>query len=111
MKWELASIPRRLRWSSRCYDGAIMMVRTQITLDRETQKRARRRASEMGVSFAEYVRRVISRDLALPEAKADVAAVFDLGASDGSDIARNKKSMVAEAFNTKSGKARIRRSA
>jgi hypothetical protein len=29
------------------------MVRTQITLDSEMQKRARRRASDLGVSLAE----------------------------------------------------------
>lgn len=75
-----------------------MMVRTQITLESEMQKRARRRASEIGVSLAEYVRRVVARDLNRTEAKADVTAIFDLGASAGSDIAREKRSMIAEAF-------------
>jgi hypothetical protein len=75
-----------------------MMARTQITLEPETQRKARRRAVEMGVSFAEYVRRLVVRDLAAPEAKSDPSTVFDLGRSRGSDIAGNKDTMIAEAF-------------
>lgn len=86
-----------------------MMVRTQITLDQQMQKRARRRASEMGVSFAEYVRRVLARDLGQAKAKADVTSIFDLGTSGGSNIARNKDAMIADAFNA--GRKRMRKSA
>jgi hypothetical protein len=75
-----------------------MMVRTQITLHRELQKRARRRASEIGVSFAEYVRQVVARDLASPQTEADVASIFDLGSSGGSNVARDKRAMIADAF-------------
>ena len=75
-----------------------MMVRTQIALESETRRRARRRAKEIGVSLAEYVRRVVERDLASPQAKADVSFVFDLGSSGGPDIARNKQRMIAEAY-------------
>ena len=52
----------------------------------------------MGVSFAEYVRRLVARDLAVPEATAEVDSIFDLGSSGGSDISRKKDSMIAEAF-------------
>jgi hypothetical protein len=52
----------------------------------------------MGVSLAEYVRRLVARDLAAPKHAAIPAAVFDLGASGGSDIAANKDAMIAEAF-------------
>lgn len=88
----LAAVPTR--W----YDGAIMMVRTQITLEAELQKRARRRASDTGVSLAEYVRRLVARELGRPEPKADPAFIFDLGSSAGSDVAVEKDSMVAQAF-------------
>ena len=74
------------------------MARTQITLGNELQRRARRRASDMGVSFAEYVRRLVARDLAVPESTAEVDSIFDLGSSGGSDVARKKDSMIAEAF-------------
>jgi hypothetical protein len=75
-----------------------MMVRTQITLESELQSQARRRASEMGISLAEYVRRLVARDLARPGQKADVSSIFDLGSSGGSDISANKDAMIAEAF-------------
>ena len=75
-----------------------MMVRTQITLDPEAQRRAHQRASDLGVSLAEYIRRLVACDLGGARPAASPAAVFDLGASGGSDVARNKRAMVAEAF-------------
>ena len=76
----------------------IMMVRTQVTLEAEMQHRARQRASELGVSFAEYVRRLVARDLRRPNATIEVDRIFDLGDSGGSDIAKNKESMIAESL-------------
>lgn len=75
-----------------------MASRTQVSLDREMHQRARRRASELGVSLAEYFRRLVSRDLAGPETKPDVHRIFDLGDSGGSDIARNETEMLASAL-------------
>jgi hypothetical protein len=83
-----------------------MMVRTQITLETELQRLARQRASETGVSLAEYVRRLVARDLARPEARANIACIFDLGVSGGSNIAKDKDSMIAQAFDSGSRKAR-----
>lgn len=80
------------------YDGAIMMAKTQITLETEMQRRARQRANDLGVSLAEYFRRLLARDLARPETASHVDRIFDLGASGGSDIASHKDSMIAEAF-------------
>ena len=53
-------------------------------------RRARRRTGELGVSLAEYVRRVVARDLGGQTAQADAALMFDLGSSGGSNIARDK---------------------
>jgi hypothetical protein len=75
-----------------------MMSRTQITLDPEIQRRARRRANDLGMSLAEYVRRLVARDLGSAQTKADPISVFDLGSSGGSDIAKGKDAMIAEAF-------------
>lgn len=83
-----------------------MMSRTQVTLGAELQKRARRRANDLGVSLAEYFRRLVARDLALPESRADVRQIFNLGSSKNSDIARNKDKMIAEAFMASRGKKR-----
>ena len=88
------------------YDSDIMMSRTQVTLDDEMQKRARRRASDLGVSLAEYFRLLVARDLARPEAGAKIDRIFDLGSSGGSDIARDKDAMVAQAVDLARGKRR-----
>lgn len=86
-----------------------MMARTQISLDPELQRRARRRASELGVSLAEYVRGLLAEDLGQRRAQADPSVVFDLGASQGGDIARDKDRMVAEAVSAERRRGRSRR--
>ncbi|MCP3963654.1 MAG: hypothetical protein GY719_37940 [bacterium] len=74
-----------------------MMSRTQLTLEPEMQRRARERASQLGVSFAEYVRRLLARDLGEPEQCVEASAVFNLGDSGGADIARDKDALIGEA--------------
>jgi hypothetical protein len=76
-----------------------MNARTQVTLDPETQQRAQAKAAELGVSFAEYVRRLLAQDLGdQPKRHVDVSVVFDL-VEDGpaTNIARDKDKMVGEA--------------
>jgi hypothetical protein len=48
------------------HDGAVMNSRTQITMDPELQRRAHAKAAELGLSFAEYVRRLVAHDLGEP---------------------------------------------
>jgi hypothetical protein len=83
-----------MRW----YDGAIMMQRTQITLDPAEHRRARKRATELGISLAEYVRRLVRQDLESPTAKGDPTSLFALGDSGGSDVSRAKDAYVGEAI-------------
>ena len=60
-----------------------MNARTQITMNLELQRRAQAKAEELGISFAEYVRRLVASDL---------------GASrEPTDIARDKDKMIGEA--------------
>jgi hypothetical protein len=75
-----------------------MNARAQITMDPETQRRAHAKAQALGISFAEYVRRLVHQDLGeLPE-KADVSIVFDLGASaEPTNIARDKDKLIGDA--------------
>lgn len=80
------------------YGVATMMVRTQISLSPEIRRRAKQRAEELGVSFAEYVRGVLARDLGAAERRADVAALFALGDSGRSDVSATKDTRVAEAL-------------
>jgi hypothetical protein len=74
-----------------------MMARTQISLDPELRSLARRRASQRGMSLARYIRDLVARDLASPRPAADPALVFNLGASGGADVARDKDKLVGEA--------------
>lgn len=75
-----------------------MNARSQITLDPELQRRAQKRASELGISFAEYVRRILAQDLGEPRKKGDISAIFDLfKGGPETNIARDKDRMVGEA--------------
>jgi hypothetical protein len=74
-----------------------MVVRTQISLDADVHRRAKRRAAELGVSFAEYVRRVVDADLGEPAGRGDPREIFDLFDSGGSDVARHKDAYLDEA--------------
>lgn len=78
------------------YSDTIMM-RTQITLYPEEHRQARRRAAEQGISLAEYIRRLVRRDLEPSQVKGDISAIFDLGDSGGSEIAKHKDEYVGEA--------------
>lgn len=88
------------------YGVATMMARTQISLPPEIHRRAKQRADELGVSFAEYVRGVLARDLGAAERRADVAALFALGDSGRPDVSTTKDARVAEAIATRRGPGR-----
>jgi hypothetical protein len=75
-----------------------MMARTQVTLDPELQRRARQRATDLGCSLAEYIRRLVTRDLGGSQSKADVSQIFDLFDSGGANIARDKDKMIGQAL-------------
>jgi hypothetical protein len=77
-----------------------MMVRSQISLPAEDQRRARERANDLGISLAEYVRRLVRADLGERPRPDDVTAVFDLGDSGGSDVARHKDTYLGDAVDS-----------
>jgi hypothetical protein len=87
-----------------------MNARTQITMDPEVQRRAHARAAELKISFAEYVRRLLLRDLGEPRSKTNISAVFDL-VHEGptTDIARDKHEMIAEAIWTEHSSKRAKK--
>jgi hypothetical protein len=88
-----------------------MNARTQISIDPETQRRAHAKAAELGIPFAEYVRRLIAQDLGPARAAVDISVVFNL-VDEGppTSIARDKDKMIAEAVwkehRRKTGKTR-----
>jgi len=73
------------------------MTRTQISMERETLRRARRRAGEQGISLAEYVRRLVDRDLGAASGEGDVSRIFGMFDSGGSNVGRDKEQMLNEA--------------
>ena len=79
-----------------------MMVRTQISIESELHSRIRARAAALGISFAEYIRRLVDKDLACLPRNIDRSIIFDLGTSEPSDIAAQKDQLIAES--TDSGK-------
>src|SRR5437868_6885725 len=76
-----------------------MNARMQITMEPDMQRRAQAKAAELGISFAEYIRRLVAEDIGERKPKVDVSSIFDLGASDEpTDIARDKDKMIGEAL-------------
>ena len=67
-------------------------------MDPEMQRRAHAKAAELGISFAEYVRRIIAQDLGEAKPKADISILFDLiDEGPRTNIARDKDRFLAEA--------------
>lgn len=76
-----------------------MMSRTQITLSPDAHRRARARAAALGISLAEYMRRLVERDLGEEnKPTVDISVIFGLGDSGGSDIANHKDEYIGEAI-------------
>ena len=86
-----------------------MTTRMQITLDPELQRRSRERAKQLGISFAEYIRRLVARDLGEVAPAVDPTRVFKLGHSGGTDVAQDKDMLVAQALEAELRRERSRR--
>jgi hypothetical protein len=70
-------------------------------MDPELQRRAQAKAAELGISFAEYIRRLVAGDLDAKkkQVKPDISIMFDLGASgQPTNIARDKDKMIGQAL-------------
>ena len=62
------------------------------------RRRALDKAAELGISFAEYVRRLIAQDLGEAKPKADISVIFDLVTEgEPTDIARDKDKLIGDA--------------
>jgi hypothetical protein len=86
-----------------------MVSRTQITLDPELHRKAKERAADMGISLAEYVRRLVAGDLGEAHAPSDPSVVFNLGDSGGSNVSRHKDEYVGAAALAQMAPGRVRR--
>ncbi|MDE0606797.1 MAG: hypothetical protein OXH78_06555 [Acidimicrobiaceae bacterium] len=73
-------------------------MRTQIHLESEQHALAKRKAVDLGISMAEYIRRLVEQDLAQTSPNSDITAIFGIGDSGGSNIAVDRKTATAEAI-------------
>ena len=73
-------------------------MRTQIDLESEQHALVKRKAADLGISMAEYIRRLVERDLGQAVPSSDISAIFGIGDSGGSDIAVDRKGATAEAI-------------
>lgn len=62
-------------------------MRTQIALEPEQHAQAKQKAAALGITMAEYIRRLVDRDLGQRATDADISAIIGIGRSGGSDIA------------------------
>ena len=76
-----------------------MTTRLQVTFEPEEYRRVKRRAAELGISLAEFVRRAVDSALDQPEKpKADISEIFGIANSGGSNVAKHKDEYLAEAI-------------
>ena len=76
----------------------MMRMRNQVTMDPDLLRRAKAKAAQLGLSFSEYVRRLITYDLDTPRGKADVSVMFDFcDSGEPTDVARDKDKLIGEA--------------
>jgi len=76
-----------------------MATRMQVTLDREQHHRAGLKAAALGMSFAEYIRRLVAADLAdQQQDDGDISEIFGIGDSGGGDVARDGDDHLAQAL-------------
>ena len=74
------------------------MTRTVISIERDLYERARQRAEQLGMSFAELVRTLLAEKLGEEERpRVDPSIIFNLGSGGPTDIARDKDKLIGEA--------------
>lgn len=73
-------------------------MRTQIALDPVRHAQVKQKAASLGITMAEYIRRLVDQDLDGVAPQASPAAIIGLGRSGGSDIAHEGKRAVADAI-------------
>ena len=73
-------------------------MRTMIILPDHHHAEAKSKAARHGISLSEYIRRLVSDDLAPDTPPEDPSAIFGLFDSGGSRIADGKQAMISDAI-------------
>ena len=87
-------------------------MRTQIDLDAEQHAFVKLKAAELGISIAEYLRRLVEQDLGQRGPRSDISDISDIshisdiGDSGGSDISVDRKAATAEAMASRAASRR-----
>lgn len=76
-------------------------MRTQIALEPEDHAAVKAKAARLGITMAEYIRRLVAADLHSSGPAADVGSVIGLAGSGGSDIATEKDGAIESAISTR----------
>lgn len=72
-------------------------MRTVITLPDHVHAEAKQRAADLGISFAEFVRRLLDSELNAPAPQAGIEEICGMVAGLPFDMARDGKRVIAEA--------------
>ena len=72
-------------------------MRTQIALEPAQHAQAKQKAARLGITMAEYIRRLVDRDLGSVAPQADPSTIIAIGRSGGSDVATDGKIGIATA--------------
>lgn len=73
-------------------------MRTQIALTPDQHVRVKRRATELGITVPEYIRRLIDQDLSTARPQADLTSIIGVFNSGGSDIANQRPEAIRAAI-------------
>ena len=72
-------------------------MRTQIALEPEQHALVKSKAASLGITMAEYIRRLVDQDLRRVGTGPDLSAIIGIGRSGGSDIASEGQAAVEDA--------------
>lgn len=72
-------------------------MRTVITIPDQIHAKAKQRAAELGISFAEFARRLFEKELEAPTPQGDIEAICGMVSGSPFDMARDGNEIAAEA--------------
>ncbi|WP_428117451.1 hypothetical protein [Candidatus Poriferisodalis sp.] len=72
-------------------------MRTVITLPDQVHARAKQRAAELGISFAEFTRRLLEKELDAPEPQGDLESICGMVQGTPFDMVRDGHSIIGTA--------------
>ena len=75
----------------------ISVMRTIITMPDHLHARAKQRAAELGISFAELARRLFEKELSMPAPRGDIDSICGMVTGTPFDMTRDGERIVGEA--------------